>query len=98
MRNIIGTIIYTGFIMYIGYIIGKANWADEREMLKVSNRVNSELARDLLDKVEYIPKTELHKKLIIDLHNKGISNKQIANMVHVHRTAVGKALKRWNIV
>lgn len=97
MAQIIWTIIYTLFVMFIGYIIGKYSMFDDLEVAKISSRVCKDTLDNLAPKLKYIPKTEMNKELIIALHSKGLSNWSIAKKLKIHRTAVGKALRRWNI-
>lgn len=46
---------------------------------------------------QYVPKTEIKKFQIIKLHELGYTHREIWNSLKIDSSAIGRALKRWNI-
>lgn len=46
---------------------------------------------------QYVPKTEIKKFQIIKLHQLGYTSREIWSSLKIDQSAIGRALKRWNI-
>ena len=46
---------------------------------------------------QYVPKTEIKKFQIIKLHELGYTHREIWKSLKIDSSAIGRALKRWNI-
>lgn len=108
MAATIWLILFSILIWFIWFVIGKFTERDDIGCLKrdLDNlrwdyealvKFNDLLKYNNQRFMKYVPTTEIKKELILELHRKGKTWQQIANIVGLKKSAINVALRRWGI-
>lgn len=106
MTATIWLIMFSLLILFVGYTIWRFDYNDKNSVLKFSNdclRADYAALKDWCDVLtkdnkkfmKYVPITELKKDLILSLHNKGLTGKEIGKIVWLKKTTINAALRKW---
>ena len=100
MRELIWTILFAVLCYAAGIITGKYSCYDSRLVDKTTIEVledyNKRLEEDNKRFMKRVPIVERKKEYIMILKDKGLTNKQIGNIVGCDGSYICKALKQWN--